>query len=101
MEYCFCIYYYVCTNIDENVKLLAICTSYPKCLKLLSANFHNFKSHINNTITCRNKKQLSCILWIDVYQTDRQIENKNTNYSMSVINILSDLNDLSMSDKNK
>jgi len=81
---CFCIYYYVETNTEANVKLLAICTLYDKCIQIISENFTNFTPYINNTIMCKNNKNISCVLWVNLHKTNEKISDTGvTSYQPS------------------
>ena len=90
---CFGVYYYTLSQDYVNVKLMGIYSSRDKCLKILNENFYDYTPNVNNSVLCKNKNNVSCVLWINRYEVDKLFGdsgvtcNHPTN-SIEIINLL-------------
>ncbi len=93
MSNVFGIYYYAPSQNTANVKLLGICSSYNKCLEMIRVNFHEYHTNVTNSISCRNRTNTQCILWVNKYETDKQFESNGVtcnqpNCSVEIFDLL-------------
>ncbi len=72
MSNVFGIFYYIQSYDSANVKLLSLCSSHDKCMEIIKENFHDYFNNVNNSIICKNKNNIQCVLWINKYEIDKQ-----------------------------